>query len=67
MLQKIRVSYNKYAFAETVITIHEPSETAIIGIPNIVDLDLNHTMNLNPILNIGEGVLSYTNRKTLKL
>lgn len=56
---KIKVSYNKYVETELLVTVKEPDVLAIIGLPNVVDLDVNNTLSINPRLNNKEGSFLY--------
>lgn len=55
----IRVIYNAYVYKDITLTVIEPLETAIIGLPHMVDLDMGSVAGLNPVLNIGGGSFSF--------
>lgn len=56
---KINVSYNKYVEAELFVTIKKQDVLAIEGLPNVIDLDVSDTLNLNPRLNNETGDFLY--------
>lgn len=55
----IRVTYNTYVYKDITVTVTEPLETVITGIPHMVDLDIGVDVTINPVLNIGGGSFTF--------